>query len=128
VQPDSLLRWHHDLFRQVWKHRSRPKRKGGREPLAEDVVARIDARDYANAAANGLSVYVYLAEKVYGEQRSLEESRKNFERTLSTHTRLLILQSAGPAYTMLDMSAGRNNEATGDIIHHRWPCSACFLS
>jgi hypothetical protein len=91
-------------------------------------VLRIDARDYADAAANGLSVYAYLAEKVYGEQRSLEESRKNFERTLSAYTRLLILQSAGSVYNMLDMGAGRNNEATGDIAHHRWPYSTRFLS
>jgi len=41
VQPDTLLRWHRDLFRRVWKHRSRPKRKGGRHPLTEDVVALI---------------------------------------------------------------------------------------
>ena len=28
VQPDTLLRWHRDLFRWVWKRRSRRKRKG----------------------------------------------------------------------------------------------------
>jgi len=53
------------------------------ETAVEPVVLRVDARDYADAAANDLSVYAYLAEKAYGEQRSLEESRKNFERTLS---------------------------------------------
>jgi hypothetical protein len=41
VQPDTLLRWHRDLFRWVWKRRSKPKQKGGRVPLADDIVALI---------------------------------------------------------------------------------------
>jgi hypothetical protein len=48
----------------------------------EPIVLRIDARDYADAAANDLSIYVHLAEKIYGDERSSEESRENFERTL----------------------------------------------
>jgi hypothetical protein len=49
----------------------------------EPVVLRIDARDYADSAANDISVYTYLAEKMYGRERSAEESRKRFEETLS---------------------------------------------
>ncbi len=49
----------------------------------EPVVLRVDARDYADAAANDLSVYAYLAEKVYGEERCTEGSRENFDKTLS---------------------------------------------
>lgn len=49
----------------------------------EPVVLRIDARDYADDAANDLSVYAYLAERVYGRERSLGEKRESFERTLS---------------------------------------------
>jgi len=41
VQPDTLLRWHRELFRRVWRRRSRRKGKSGREPLADDVVALI---------------------------------------------------------------------------------------
>ena len=41
VQPDTLLRWHRDLFRWAWKRRSRPRRKGGRAALAEEIVALI---------------------------------------------------------------------------------------
>jgi hypothetical protein len=41
VQPDTLLRWHRDLFRRVWRHKSRRKGKKGREPLAEDIVTLI---------------------------------------------------------------------------------------
>jgi putative transposase len=29
VQPDTLLRWHRDLFRRVWRRRSRRKGKKG---------------------------------------------------------------------------------------------------
>ncbi len=41
VQPNTLLRWHRDLFRRVWRHKSKRKGKGGRQPLAEDVVTLI---------------------------------------------------------------------------------------
>jgi putative transposase len=32
VQPDTLLRWHRDLFRRVWRRRSRRKGKKGVQP------------------------------------------------------------------------------------------------
>jgi transposase InsO family protein len=41
VQPDTLLRWHRDLFRWVWKRKSRPRRTDGRPPLSENIVALI---------------------------------------------------------------------------------------
>jgi hypothetical protein len=41
VQPETLLRWHRDLFRRVWRHKSRRKGKKGREPLGEDIVTLI---------------------------------------------------------------------------------------
>jgi putative transposase len=41
VQPDTLLRWHRDLFRRVWRRRSKHKGKKGREPLADDIVTLI---------------------------------------------------------------------------------------
>ena len=41
VQPDTLLRWHRDLFRRVWRRKSKRKGKGGRQPLAEDIVTLI---------------------------------------------------------------------------------------
>ena len=41
VQPDTLLRWHRDLFRWVWRCKSMRHRKGGRQPLAEDIVTLI---------------------------------------------------------------------------------------
>ena len=41
VQPDTPLRWHRDLFRRVWRRKSRRKGKKGRDPLAEDIVTLI---------------------------------------------------------------------------------------
>ena len=45
VQPDTVLRWHRDLFRRVWKRRSRPKRKQGRPPLTQARTAREQERN-----------------------------------------------------------------------------------
>jgi len=39
VQPDTLLRWHRDLFRRYWRHKSRPKRRGPR--AAPETIALI---------------------------------------------------------------------------------------
>jgi hypothetical protein len=40
VQPDTVLRWHRDLFRWVWRRKSRPRRRG-KPPLTDDIVALI---------------------------------------------------------------------------------------
>ena len=41
VQPDTLLRWHRDLFRWVWRRKSKAKGRRGREPLTAEDVALI---------------------------------------------------------------------------------------
>jgi len=41
VQPDTVLRWHRDLFRWVWRRRSKPTKKRGRPPLTDEIVALI---------------------------------------------------------------------------------------
>jgi putative transposase len=38
VQPDTVLRWHRDWFRWVWRRKSQPKRQGGRPALPGRVV------------------------------------------------------------------------------------------
>jgi putative transposase len=38
VQPDTLLRWHRDIFRLVWRRKSQAKQQGGRRPLPGRVV------------------------------------------------------------------------------------------
>ena len=58
VQPDTLLRWHRDLFRWVWRRKSMHQREGGRQPLAEDVVTLIKemARDNRTWGAERIRV------------------------------------------------------------------------
>jgi len=34
VQPDTLLRWYREIFRRLWKRKSRRKGKKGRQPLS----------------------------------------------------------------------------------------------
>jgi transposase InsO family protein len=41
VQPETLLRWHRDWFRWVWRRKSKPKQRGGRPPLPGRVVQLI---------------------------------------------------------------------------------------
>jgi hypothetical protein len=41
VQPDTLLRWHRDLFRWVWRCKSQPRSSGGRPRLSPDFVELI---------------------------------------------------------------------------------------
>ena len=41
VQPDTVLRWHRDLFRWVWRRKSKPNRRRGRPPLTDELVALI---------------------------------------------------------------------------------------
>jgi putative transposase len=41
VQPDTVLRWHRELFRRFWKRKSKTLPKQGRPPLTDDLVALI---------------------------------------------------------------------------------------
>jgi hypothetical protein len=41
VQPETLLRWHRDVFRFVWRRKSKAESKPGRPPLSDDDIARI---------------------------------------------------------------------------------------
>jgi hypothetical protein len=41
VNPDTLLRWHRDLFKFVWRRKSRPRRQPRR--LAPEIVTLIQA-------------------------------------------------------------------------------------
>jgi len=41
VQPDTVLRWHRELFKRFWKRKSKPKPKQGRPPLTDDLVTLI---------------------------------------------------------------------------------------
>jgi putative transposase len=59
VQPDTLLRWHREMFRRLWKRKSRRKGRRGRSPLSEDVVGLIKSMAYDNRT--------WGAERIRGE-------------------------------------------------------------
>jgi hypothetical protein len=48
VQPETVLRWHRDLFRQAWRHRSQTAAPAHRPPLAPETVALIRQMAAAN--------------------------------------------------------------------------------
>ena len=64
VQPNTLLRWHRDLFRRIWRHKSKPKQKRGRKPLTEENIALIK-----RMAKENLS---WGAERIRGELLKLQ--------------------------------------------------------
>jgi len=59
VQPDTLLRWHRDLFRRVWRRKSQCKGETGRPPVAEEIVTLIKDMAQANRT--------WGAERIRGE-------------------------------------------------------------
>lgn len=63
VRPDTLLRWHRDLFRWHWWRNSRAAAPAHRPPLAPETIALIKEM----AATNRL----WGAERIRGELRKL---------------------------------------------------------
>jgi hypothetical protein len=63
VQPETLLRWHRDVFRFVWRHKSKAESKPGRPPLSDDDIARIKRLARENAT--------WGAERMRGELMQL---------------------------------------------------------
>jgi hypothetical protein len=39
IQPETLLRWHRELFRWLWRRKTR--HTGGKEPITDEIVALI---------------------------------------------------------------------------------------
>ena len=64
VQPDTVLRWHRDLFRRYWRRKSRSRSQCGRPPLTEDVVALIKRMAAVRAARENAT---WSAERIRGE-------------------------------------------------------------
>jgi putative transposase len=63
VQPETVLRWNRDLFRWVWRRRSRPQRRG-KLPLTDEIVALIKQMADENRT--------WGAERIRGELLKLE--------------------------------------------------------
>jgi hypothetical protein len=61
IQPDSLLRWHRDLFKHFWRSKSR--HRGGHPPLSPELIALIRRLATENRLLG--------AERIRGELRKL---------------------------------------------------------
>jgi putative transposase len=57
-QPETVLRWHRELFRWVWRRKSRPRRRG-KPPLTDKVVSLIKQMAKENPS--------WEAERIRGE-------------------------------------------------------------
>jgi len=82
VQPDTVLRWHRELFRWVWKRRSRSKGKRGRPPLTDEVVALIkqmakENRTWGAERIRGELLKLRLRVSKSAIQKYIEEVRKS---------------------------------------------------
>ncbi len=64
VQPDTLLRWHRELFRWSWRRKSRAAAPAHRPPLAPETVALIREMATANR--------LWGAERIRGELLKLD--------------------------------------------------------
>jgi putative transposase len=64
VQPDTVVRWHRDLFRLVWRRKSQPKQPGGRRPLSGHIVQLIRRMARENP--------LWGAERIRGEMLKLD--------------------------------------------------------
>jgi putative transposase len=64
VQPDTVVRWHRDLFRLVWRRQSQPKQQGGRRSLPGHVVQLIRRMARENP--------LWGAERIRGEMLKLK--------------------------------------------------------
>jgi transposase InsO family protein len=95
-QPDTVLRWHRDLFRRVWKHKSKSKGKRGRPPLAEDIVALIERtagenqswgakRIEGEPAKLGIQVSISTIRKYIQQVRGSKSSSQNWATSLCYH-------------------------------------------
>ena len=59
VQPDTLLRWHCDLYRWLWKRKSRGRKQHGRPPLSEETIRLIQSMSRENR--------IWGANRIHGE-------------------------------------------------------------
>jgi transposase InsO family protein len=64
VKPDTVLRWHRELFRRFWKRKSKSQAKQGRPLLTEDLVALIKRTATVRAARENAT---WGAERIRGE-------------------------------------------------------------
>jgi transposase InsO family protein len=98
VQPDTVLRWHRDLFRRIWKRKTKSDKKPGRPPLADEVVALIKQMAEQNRTWGakrirgellklGLRVSKSAIQKYIAQVRKSLPSKQNWSTFLHNHAR-----------------------------------------
>jgi putative transposase len=96
VQPDTVLRWHRDLFRRIWKRKTKSDKKPGRPPLADEVVALIKQMAEENRTWGakrirgellklGLRVSKSAIQKYIAQVRKSLPSKQNWSTFLRNH-------------------------------------------
>lgn len=102
VQPETVLRWHRDLFRRVWRRRSRSTAPAHRPPLTPETVVLIRQM----AAANRL----WGAERIRGELLKLDI--RVAKRTIQTYLRGARPPHAGQTWATFLRNHGQDIWAT----------------
>ena len=77
VQPDTLLRWHRDLFRHFWRRKSRKKERKSR--VSTETIALIKKMAKENL--------LWGAERIRGEllKLNIEVSKRTIQKTKKSH-------------------------------------------
>ena len=103
VRPDTLLRWHRELFRRIWRRKSRSKKKPGRPPLSGAIVALIQRLARENLT--------WGAERIRGELLKLRITVS--KSTIQTYLRAV----RGPHASIQTWATFLRNHAS-----HIWAC------
>jgi putative transposase len=96
VQPDTVLRWHRELFKRSWKRRSKPQQKQGRPSLPDDLVAQIKRMVKENLTWGaerirgellklGIRVSKSTIQRYMNEERKSRASRQTWATFLRNH-------------------------------------------
>jgi transposase InsO family protein len=96
VQPDTVLRWHRNLFRRIWRRKTRPKKTTGRPPLPEKITSLIKQMAKENRT--------WGAERLRGEllKLGIEVSKRTIQKYIAK-----VRQASGQTWaTFLKNHAG----------------------
>ncbi len=79
VQPDTLLRWHRDLYRWLWKRKSQRRKQRGRPPLYEETIRLIQQMAREN--------HTWGANRIHGEllKLGLRAAKSTIQRYIKLH-------------------------------------------
>jgi hypothetical protein len=75
VQPDTVLRWHREWFRWLWRRKSTPKTRGGRRPLSGPIVQLIRRMARENPLWGAERIRGELLKQLLGVAKSSIQAR-----------------------------------------------------